>query len=424
VTSEATAAFVENATGTVYTATGTDPDASTALTFAIGGADATLFAINANTGVVTFVASPNFESPADADTDNTYDLTVTASDGTLTSAARTVVVTVTNANDAPTDITLSANSLNQSQSANTNVGTLTATDEDVGETFVYGLVSGIGSDDNASFNISGDQLRANDPSSLAPRNYAVRVRATDSADATLEKIFSVVVTDDVSPTIASIAGPAADIYGIGQTLEFSVSFTEPVTVTTTDGTPMLNVTMGDISRAALYVEGSGTTILVFRYVVQAGDSTEGGELTAVSLTLDNGTIKDASGNDASLTFTAQPFSGVIVEARFHSADTDHDWHLSLRELTRVIELYNTRSGTERTGEYHSAPGTEDGFLPAAGPIVGHHSADTNEDGRIDLSELTRVIELYNTREGTTRTGEYHRSLDTDDGFSTGPQSRR
>lgn len=38
---------------------------------------------------------------------------------------------------------------------------------------------------------------------------------------------------------------------------------------------------------------------------------------------------------------------------------------SLFELTRVIELYNTRSGTTRTGRYHVQAGTEDGF--AAGP---------------------------------------------------------
>jgi len=45
-------------------------------------ADAANFAVNATTGIVTFVASPNFESPTDVGADNVYDLTVTASDGT------------------------------------------------------------------------------------------------------------------------------------------------------------------------------------------------------------------------------------------------------------------------------------------------------------------------------------------------------
>jgi hypothetical protein len=37
-----------------------------------------------------------------------------------------------------------------------------------------------------------------------------------------------------------------------------------------------------------------------------------------------------------------------------------------------------------------------------------------------LIELTRVIELYNVRHGTVRTGAYHAATGTEDGFATGP----
>jgi hypothetical protein len=91
------------------------------------------------------------------------------------------------------------------------------------------------------------------------------------------------------------------------------------------------------------------------------------------------------------------------------------------ELTRVVELYNTRDGSTRTGEYHTQLGTEDGFASGAGTITTYHSADTNRDGKLSLLELTRVIELYNTRSGTTRTGTYHATEDgTEDGFAPGP----
>ncbi len=110
---------------------------------------------------------------------------------------------------------------------------------------------------------------------------------------------------------------------------------------------------------------------------------------------------------------------------YHSADTDGNWRLSLLELTRVIELYNTRDGTTRTGAYYTDATTEDGFAAGTGTITSHHSADTNQDGRLSLLELTRVIELYNTRDGTTRTGEYHRTeLETEDGFAPGARTRR
>jgi hypothetical protein len=60
-------------------------------------------------------------------------------------------------------------------------------------------------------------------------------------------------------------------------------------------------------------------------------------------------------------------------------------------------------------------------------LTRYHSADTRgaatgtaRDGAIDLFELTRVIELYNTRSGTTRTGQYHVQSGTEDGFAPGP----
>ena len=80
VTSGSAATFAENATGTVYTAAATDPDAGTTLSYSLSGTDAALFNIDSSTGVVTFKSSPNFEAPANAGGDNVYDVTVTASE--------------------------------------------------------------------------------------------------------------------------------------------------------------------------------------------------------------------------------------------------------------------------------------------------------------------------------------------------------
>ena len=53
---------------------------------------------------------------------------------------------------------------------------------------------------------------------------------------------------------------------------------------------------------------------------------------------------------------------MINQVTTHSADTNPDFKLSLTELLRVIELYNARNGTVRTGAYAVAPiNTEDGF---------------------------------------------------------------
>jgi Ca2+-binding RTX toxin-like protein len=62
--------------------TATDPDAGQTLSYSIvGGADASKFTINASSGALAFVTTPNFEAPADAGANNVYDVTVQISDG-------------------------------------------------------------------------------------------------------------------------------------------------------------------------------------------------------------------------------------------------------------------------------------------------------------------------------------------------------
>ena len=56
-------------------------------------------------------------------------------------------------------------------------------------------------------------------------------------------------------------------------------------------------------------------------------------------------------------------TATVVLDYYYSADSNHDGKLGLGELLRVIELFNYRDGTVRTGQYHVQPGTEDGFAP-------------------------------------------------------------
>ncbi|MFM8334255.1 MAG: immunoglobulin domain-containing protein [Opitutaceae bacterium] len=118
---------------------------------------------------------------------------------------------------------------------------------------------------------------------------------------------------------------------------------------------------------------------------------------------------------------------VSMTPRPHSADLNGDYRIGLIELTRVIELYNTRNVglSRRTGAYLPDVSGEDGFAAnpsatGAGKISRYHDADTSRDAQINLIELTRVIEIYNQRSGAVRTGEYRVSSGTEDGFAPGP----
>jgi glucose/arabinose dehydrogenase len=95
-TSPAAVSVRENAIGVVYRPVATDPNDPT-LTYGttIGGPDAARFTMNAVTREVRFAAQPDFEAPADAGTNNVYDISFTVSDGTTT-VTQNVAVTVAN----------------------------------------------------------------------------------------------------------------------------------------------------------------------------------------------------------------------------------------------------------------------------------------------------------------------------------------
>lgn len=111
----------------------------------------------------------------------------------------------------------------------------------------------------------------------------------------------------------------------------------------------------------------------------------------------------------------------------HSADMDGNQQISLAELLRVIELYNTRYGTARTGRYQTSAQSGDGFAADAEMAADmptrvrrFHSGDYDRNGRFSLAELLRVIEIYNTRTGTQRNGRYRTDAQAVDGFAPNP----
>jgi VCBS repeat-containing protein len=133
----------------------TDRDAGSTVAYSItGGVDQARFNVDENTGVLSFVQPPNFEEPADFNGDNEYSIVVTASDGQNTTNA-SITVEVTDANDAPSDITLSANTLQSYiDPVGTIIGRLATVDEDdptQSASYIYAIVEG-----GESFEINSD----------------------------------------------------------------------------------------------------------------------------------------------------------------------------------------------------------------------------------------------------------------------------
>ncbi|WP_353185719.1 MBG domain-containing protein [Parapedobacter lycopersici] len=156
------------------------------------------------------------------------------------------------------------------------------------------------------------------PFTLIPQtvvNESERFAEHDFETSTTLQQVSALVSDVTPPVVTVVAIPANGYYVEHDELVFTVDFSENITVDVTGGTPYLNVTIGTATAAAAYVSGSGSSALVFRYTVQAGDVDLDGIALGSSLELAGGTIRDAAGNDAVPTLNnSGPTDQVLVYA--------------------------------------------------------------------------------------------------------------
>jgi hypothetical protein len=121
--------------------------------------------------------------------------------------------------------------------------------------------------------------------------YADGVWSGNSGNGEVRVSYSVATVTGVSTTAASNSYLTA-----GDTLPVQVQFNAPVTVT---GTPQLALNSGG---TASYTSGSGTDTLTFTYTVAAGEDVSRLDYaSAAALSLNGGTIEDASGTQLDLT---------------------------------------------------------------------------------------------------------------------------
>ena len=118
--------------------------------------------------------------------------------------------------------------------------------------------------------------------------------------------------NDVAVTSTPASGTT--YYLAGEVIEFTVTFSAPVTVT---ATPKFAFRLGAATRQAAYASGSDSAALVFARTVQAGEVDRNGiSWNAIALALDGGTITQTGATTAaSLTHAEQaPLEGHRVDA--------------------------------------------------------------------------------------------------------------
>ncbi|WP_426102297.1 DUF4347 domain-containing protein [Massilia sp. TSP1-1-2] len=184
----------------------------------VSGADGALFAIDAASGALRFIGAPDFETPADADANNSYQVQVRAIDASGNAAFQTVTVTVADVDESIPDtraplITAPGGSAGAVASAKTiNENTSAVMRLTASESVTWSLAGGA---DAAKFAIDAATgalrfLAAPDfeaPTDTGADNgYVVQVRAVDASGNAAEQSVTVTVADisDTAPAAPSL----------------------------------------------------------------------------------------------------------------------------------------------------------------------------------------------------------------------------
>jgi flagellin-like protein len=175
---------------------------------------------NPSAGTLTTNANGGFTFTSAAGFTGSVTFTYKASDGSLTSAATTVTITVSAANQAPVLASIGNKNVNE---LSTLTFTATATDPDSGQTLTYSLDTGFPG--GATINTNSGIFSWTPTEAQGPGSYQITVRVTDNGSPAKNDFETITVTvNEIHPqTIFTDAFPQGNLDTTKWTSSGSVS---------------------------------------------------------------------------------------------------------------------------------------------------------------------------------------------------------
>jgi len=133
-----------------------------------------------------------------------HNISLVVSDGT-NETEYNFTITVSNTNDTPTNISISANTLPENSTIGTIIADLNTTDIDVVDTHTYSFCGGT---NDGNFTISGSELKSNAIFDYeTTTSQIVCIRTTDSGSVTFDKNITITITN-IDESVAGVCGTA------------------------------------------------------------------------------------------------------------------------------------------------------------------------------------------------------------------------
>ncbi len=379
-----------------------------AVTWSLEGVDADKLTINAGTGVVSMIAR-DFEAPADANTDNAFQVTVKVTDADGNFATQAVTINVANvvettplAITSPDTVSVNENAaFNTTLAANGGVGTITWSKTGGSDASLFSLTS-----DGVLTMSARDAEQAEDAD--ANNTYVVNVQAADETGdiEALSLTVTVANVEDVTTAIpftspafavnedATLSFTGADLFAQSNFADdFGVSLSS-LTLSGRTGTLTVNgntIAAGDTAlvtsssaltwRPASNVNGS--SILMFNAQATASD---GSTSSVVAVNANVAAVADAS----TLTFALFPaISGYDVNPAIARAQTVFFSSAFDNDGSMVLTL-------RITGNYSAADGDTLGISSSVSPVTAALFTNTWNAGTGTLTITSAEGQTPNT----------------------------
>jgi len=347
-------------------------DALGSNTISLFGTDAAAFELNGTTLFLKAGSSLNFE------TKTAYAVTVSVSDTTIVGSIPVSTgysLAVTDVNEAPTSLVLSATAFNENIAAGSLVASLSSTDPDqLPQSFTYALVAGAGDTDNLAFNITGNELHiTSSPDYEVKPTYSIRLKATDQGGLSFERNVQLAVNDLPDSTYYSFSSSAPVVYE-GGALALGISSTNVAPGThvywSFSGTGITSADFNDGILSGINTLGADGGA-GFTKTIAADSLVEGDEGLEVKFFSDSARTQQLG--STILVTIKEPFIGVVTDGHDIITGTAAD------ETIRGVPIGSTQRG-RGTVDKLTGGGGNDNF------VLGDASGMFYDDGNLAVPE--------------------------------------
>ena len=434
----------KNITGGDHLGRGTNTETVDRLTYTLEGTDRSKFTVERHTGQLKTKAALDYENPTDSGRNNTYDVTIKATDPSGKNASLKVKINVTNANEEPVIIKKSLK-IQGSGSVDfpedrTDLGVATYT--------------ALGPEGTRRWTLSGDDAGDFSISSAGALSFRSQPNFEVPADADNDNEYEVTLqasvtsdgetlTDDLEVTVTVTNAEEAGTVTLSPTTrprvrtEITAALTDPDSVTsanttgsvttgvtwqwskaTTTNSAYVNIS-GAGARSASYTPTNDDADYYLRATASYTDG-EGSGKSAAATTTQTVLGVDATPNDGTVSLsTAQPRVGSAVTASLSDQDgppsgLSWQWSWATTATAATSSWTNISGATSASytpdsgdvGRYLRATASYTDPVDGAGQtafgtsanavttVVAVDEYDRNADGRIDSTEVLEAVSHY------------------------------